>query len=83
MSVDAGKGVRVGLTKGGKDNFHRNSTFCQEDLPKSMMKRKEMMILCKIPKDPIADIVRVLTTTREGIDRILLKSFFYQPRESK
>jgi len=28
------------------------------------------------PKDPIADIVRVLTTTREGIDRILLKSFF-------
>ena len=48
-----------------------------------MMKRKEMMILCKIPKDPIADIVRVLTTTREGIDRILLKSFFYQPTESK
>ena len=34
------------------------------------------------PKDPIADIVRVLTTTGEGIDRILLKSFFYQPRES-
>ena len=48
-----------------------------------MMKRKEMMILCKIPKDPIADIVRVLTTTREGIDRILLKSFFDQPGEDK
>ena len=48
-----------------------------------MMKRKEMMILCKIPKDPIADIVRVLTTTGEGIDRILLKSFFDQPGEDK
>ena len=26
-----------------------------------MMERKQIIILCKIPKDPIADIVRVLT----------------------